>query len=109
MSNNINHPNPIEYKNYLSLTEFESFYKFPEGNPLIIVDKGRKIIFSNSSFKNTFNLLDDEAFFNLSSEPDLSYLILAITGSSFNNFHFDLLFRQTIPRQIQTQMNHTTE
>jgi len=92
MLNNINHPNPTEYKNYLSLTEFESFYKFPNGNPLMIIDTGRKIIFSNSSFNNTFNLPENEAFFDLISEPDLSYLLFAITGSNFNNFHFDLFF-----------------
>ncbi|MDR3626081.1 MAG: PAS domain-containing sensor histidine kinase [Ignavibacteriaceae bacterium] len=94
MSNNINHPSSVEHKNYLSLSEFESFYKFPDGNPLMIVDTGCKIIFSNSSFRNIFNLSENEAFFNLSSEPDISYLLLAITGSNFNNFHFDLFFTQ---------------
>jgi PAS domain S-box-containing protein len=94
MANNTKYPNPAEYKNYLSLNEFESFYKFPDGNPLMIVDSGCKIIFSNSSFRNTFNLSENEAFFNLNSEPDLSYLLSAITGSNFNNFHFDLFFSE---------------
>jgi len=94
MPNNINHPGPIEHKNFLSLSEFETFYKFPDGNPLMIVDTGCKIIFSNSSFKKVFNLSENESFFNLSSEPDISYLLMAITGSNFNNFHFDLFFSQ---------------
>ena len=94
MSNNINQPNTAEYKNFLSLTEFESFYNSPEGNPLIILDAGSKIIFSNASFRSTFNLADNDAFFELISEPDISSLLIAITGSNFNNFHFDLSFSQ---------------
>lgn len=94
MPNNINNPNTAEYKNYLSLTEFESFYKSPQGNPLIILDADRKIIFSNSSFRETFNLSENDAFFELESEPDLSYLLFVISGNNFNNFHFDLFFSQ---------------
>ncbi len=94
MPNKMNQSNAVEYKNYISLTEFESFYKFPDGNPLIIIDSERQIIFSNSSFKNTFNILDNDAFFKLSSEPDINYLLFAVTGSNFNNFHFDLFFAE---------------
>jgi hypothetical protein len=100
MPNKINNSNPVEYKNYISLTEFETFYKFPDGNPLLIVNTERKIIFSNSAFKNTFNLNNNETFFSLCSEPDLSYLLFAVTGSNFNNFHFDLLLKSKILKII---------
>lgn len=92
MQNSVNSNNIFERKNYLSLSEFESFYELPESNPLMIVDAACKIIFSNSTFKNTFNLPEVQTFFDLNSEPNLSYLLVVLTGSSFNNFHFDLFF-----------------
>lgn len=106
MPNNVNSNNIFERKNYLSLSEFESFYELPESNPLMIVDAACKIIFSNSTFKNTFNLPEVQTFFDLNSEPNLSYLLVVLTGSSFNNFHFDLFFS---PEHNLKQYNYNVE
>ncbi len=81
-----------ERKNFLSLSELTSFYNIPESNPLMIVDSTCKIIFSNSTFRNNFAMPVTQTFFDLNSEPDLGYLLIALTGSSYNNFHFDLYF-----------------
>jgi len=90
MYNHLSLGNLNERKNFLSISEFTSFYDVPEGNPLMIVDSGCKIIFSNGSFKKAFPLPDYKTFFDLNTEPDLGYLLTALTGSSYNNFHFDL-------------------
>ena len=92
MHNELSLSNFTERKNFLSLSEFTSFYNLPEGNPLIIVDPACNIIFSNSTFKSNFPLREAQTFFELNSEPDLGYLLIALTGSSYNNFHFDLYF-----------------
>ncbi len=106
MPNNLNSNNLFERKNYLSLSEFETFYELPESNPLMIVDASCKIIFSNNAFKNIFNLPEVHTFFDLSSEPDLSYLLIVLTGSSYNNFHFDLFFS---PEQNLKNYNFNVE
>ena len=106
MPNSINSNNIFERKNYLSLSEFESFYELPESNPLMIVDAACKIIFSNNTFKTTFNLPEVQTFFDLESEPNLSYLLVVLNGSSFNNFHFDIFFS---PDQKLKQYNYNVE
>jgi len=87
-----NSDNTVDKKNYLSLSEFESFYEIQESNPLIIVDIACNIIFANESFKTTFNIYNGQKFFDLESEPNLGYLLFALTGSNYNNFQFDISF-----------------
>ncbi len=106
MPNSINSNNIFDRKNYLSLAEFESFYELPESNPMMIVDAACKIIFSNNTFKTTFNLPEVQTFFDLDSEPNLSYLLVVLNGSSFNNFRFDLFFS---PDQNLKQYNYNVE
>ncbi len=92
MHNELSPGNFTERRNFLSLSELTTFYNLPEGNPLMIVDSACKIIFSNSTFKKNFALPETQTFFDLNSEPDLGYLLIALTGSSYSNFHFDLYF-----------------
>ncbi len=90
MSNNSS--NLQERKNYISISEFESFYEVQDSNPLIIVDIACNIVFSNQSFKRSFNTYQGQKFFDLESEPNLGYLLFALTGSNYNNFQFDVSF-----------------
>ena len=90
MQNNFN--NLSERKNYLSISEFESFYEAKNSNPLIIVDIACNIVFSNEAFKKVFNINEGQKFFDLESEPNLGYLLFALTGSNYDNFQFDVTF-----------------
>ncbi len=87
-----NSTNSFERKNYLSITEFESFYESKYSNPLIIVDIACNIVFSNETFKKVFNINEGQKFFDLESEPNLGYLLFALTGSNYDNFQFDITF-----------------
>ena len=87
-----NQTNAPERRNYLSISEFESFYEIQNSNPLIIVDIACNIIFSNESFKKVFNIYEGQKFFDLESEPNLGYLLFALTGSNYDNFQFDITF-----------------
>jgi len=73
------------------LTEVESFNMMPECAPFIIVDDACKIMFSNDSFKKTFFLNNAQDFFDLTTEPDLKYLIKTLTGRNYSSFQFDLI------------------
>ncbi len=84
--------NSFERKNYLSISEFESFYEAKNSNPLIIVDIACNIVFSNEAFKIVFNITEGQKFFDLESEPNLGYLLFALTGSNYDNFQFDVTF-----------------
>ncbi len=106
MHNDLNLGNFTERKNFLSLSELTSFYNLPEGNPLMIVDSACRIIFSNNTFKNNFALQETQTFFDLNSEPDLGYLLIALTGSNYNNFHFDLYFS---PEHEMKNYNYNVE
>ena len=91
MLNNFSQNSLTGKKNYISLEEFEEFYQLPESSPLIIVDILCSIIYSNESFRKTFNG-GSLKFFDLNTEPDLRYLITSLIGSNYNNFQFDLFF-----------------
>lgn len=84
--------NISDKKNYLSISEFESFYEIQNSNPLIIVDIACNIVFSNESFKKVFNIYEGQKFFDLESEPNIGYLLFALTGSNYSNFQFDVTF-----------------
>lgn len=90
MQNNLN--NSLERKNYLSISEFESLYEAKNSNPLIIVDIACNIVFSNEAFKSVFNIYEGQRFFDLESEPNIGYLLFALTGSNYDNFQFDVSF-----------------
>ncbi len=90
MQNNLN--NSLERKNYLSISEFESLYEVKDSNPLIIVDIACNIVFSNEAFKSVFNIYEGQRFFDLESEPNIGYLLFALTGSNYDNFQFDVTF-----------------
>jgi len=82
----------VKINNFSSLEELDSIYRLPEGNPLIIIDNLCRIIYSNSSFKKIFCQIDPGKFFDLGTEPDLSYLVTALIESNYNNLQFDLFF-----------------
>ncbi len=81
---------PDNINHIASSKELDNVNEFPEGSPLIIVDRLCNIIFSNDQFKRTFLGIKSENFFNLNSEPNLRFLITSLIESNYNNLQFDL-------------------
>ncbi len=92
MQNNISIEKENEKNIPHSFAKFEELYTLSETNPLIVVDLNGNIVFMNNSFKNSFKLKKGINFFELETEPDLGFLLSSLSGSSYNNFSFDLIF-----------------
>ncbi|MBU1101643.1 MAG: PAS domain-containing sensor histidine kinase [Bacteroidetes bacterium] len=68
----------------------DSYQDSPETNPLVVVDLGMKMIFSNQAFAYTFGLNETDDLSTLDAEPNLLSLIQSFSKSHYGNFSIDI-------------------
>ena len=72
--------------------EVKSYQELPETNPLVVVDLNTKIIYSNRTFVDTFNLQEGDSLSKFSSEPLLFDMLQGFSQSHYGNFKVDISF-----------------
>ncbi|MDP3150481.1 MAG: ATP-binding protein [Ignavibacteria bacterium] len=80
----------MEKKDFLSPPNIETFQELPDSKPLVVVGKNSEILYTNNSFRKSFQIKEGMSFEELKSEPNLENLLTVFSQSNFNGFHFDL-------------------
>lgn len=80
----------MEKKDLLSSPNIDTFQELPDSKPLVVVGKNSEILYTNNSFRKSFQIKEGMSFEELKSEPNLENLLTVFSQSNFNGFHFDL-------------------